>query len=279
MGWRQCIFGLLATAAACGDGSLGSGGTGGGSGTTGVGGTSNAGGTTGEGGVGGIGGTSGNGGGGAGGLPACPTTGPSRDVVEVLLVGSDGVPVAAAVTAAVTVDSIASCTAVTCPYPAMGAARRIVLTGAGQEQWTLYLRNSAMPDAMIEVGDTFDMTVDANVDYALFHTTNQTVVLGHGTDLVVFAASLQRFFTPPLPQLGAFGITLADLGVTCEYTDLCKVQRRAVGVAVGSNSVSLTGGETRTIGWLSFTNGDFTTYGSTACDGKANVTMAGFRMP
>jgi hypothetical protein len=330
---RPIIFVLIATAAACGGGSLDNGGTGGRSatgtggvggiagttgvggiaGTTGVGGTfvvgdagaewSGTGGSTGgaiagsggwiAGSGGAIGGSSGTGTGGVGSLPACGGSGGgSADVVELALVGPDGMAVTSTVSASVRVTAADACSTVTCPsivegsgqsfaVSLSGAATRFVLTAADARTWTLYLRNSAMPGDYLKVNDTFDMTVQAVVNQTFYASLNQTIVLAHGTDLALFASALSGFGIPPLPALDAFGIALTDAGARCEMPPSfgCINRPHAVHVTVGTASADVSGGTT-TIGWLSFTNGGVLERKDTGnCDSKGGTTVAGFRTP
>src|SRR6188768_4394826 len=118
---------VVTTLSACGGGSLE---TSGAAGTVGTG-AGATGGTvtlgiagavgTGGGAVGGTGGTGGT-------PPACSGGGP--EVVELMVMGADGMPVAARVTAAVTVTAIESCADVNCSSPTTTAASRIALAGA-----------------------------------------------------------------------------------------------------------------------------------------------------
>jgi hypothetical protein len=105
-----------------------------------------------------LGGTGGAGTGGAPVLPACTNTG--SDTGGGSIIGPDGMLVAAPVTAAVTVASVAP--------PVANQPGQIVLASADQRQWTLSLFISVMPPDLIRVGDAFDLKVDASVD-ATFH--------------------------------------------------------------------------------------------------------------
>jgi hypothetical protein len=251
---------------------------------TGDGGGGGSGGGTG-GGPGGVGGSAGGAGGGAGIgplPPVCSNSVPS-DTVQVGLAGPNGMPVEAPVTAAVTVTSVESCTASTCPSTTTPAANRIVLTDASQQQWTLYLRNAAMPSNIIEVGGAFDLIVATAVDTTFFKSIDQTVVLARGGDLIVFAASLQRFYSLAVPNLTAFGVDVADEGKICDagkaVSGTCYLWPHAARVSVGGASAVMTGAETQTIGWLSFTTGAFSVLGDTGgCDAKSRTLMAGFRL-
>jgi hypothetical protein len=258
--------------------------------TGGSGGTA-AGGTGGTAGAGGSGGSGGSGGTGGSALPPCATG--STGTASVQLVDAAGVIVAAAVTAPVTVASADICNATTCPTGVPGAALKIALTGAAQS-WTLYLYNTAMPADLIKAGDTYDMTVRTRTDYPFYTSIDQTIVLAHGTDLVAFAAQLTfanlvRPATggeslPEVPDLSAFGVTVADLGTGCARGG-CSPRSYTARVTVGADSVSVPEYTTVNVGWLSFTSGDFKESVDTGvCDNndssrKAHTQMAGFRLP
>jgi hypothetical protein len=289
-------LGLVVTAlSACGSGSLGTSGTagsaGGAAGTAGAGATGGSvivgiagagGATAGAGGA--TAGTGGSVGGTGGTLPACGNnTSGASDVVEAVIMGADGMPVVAPVTAAVSITAIQSCLNLDCPSPATSAATRIALAGADPQQWTLYLRNTAMPPDIIKVGDTFDLTIDAAVDQTLYRTTNQTIVLARDNDVIVFAASLQQFHQPPLPNLLPFGIAVTDAGASCQNPASfgCIDRPHTARIAIGSDaSVLVAGGQTGRIGGLQITDGQFTELADAGnCDRKSSTVMAGFRLP
>jgi hypothetical protein len=233
----------------------------------------------------------GSGGGGTGGLSTCNNFDGQGDVVELAIVGSDGTAIETAVSAAVTVASVDSCAAVSCPSFVSGltttittSAQRITLTAAGPQQWTFYLRDSAMPADFIKVGDTFDMTIDASVDAVFYRTVNQTIVLARGGNLIVFAAGLQRFVSPPVPDLDAFGLHVSDQGATCQEGGTlgggCVLRpHTALIAASGSDaSIVLGSGGTAKIAGLSVTVGQFMElFDGGACDSKSSTVMAGFR--
>jgi hypothetical protein len=298
------VVGLTAAVAACGGGNLGSGGTAGTSGpgdggTGGTAGTSGIAGTTGSGGSGGaIAGTSGGsiaGSGGAGELPGCYAggeAGHAADYVEVAIVGADEMAVVSPMTAAVTVTAIDSCGAVTCPssIPNTGNtaitpnATRIGLRAADATTWTLYLRNTAMPSSLIKVGDSFDMTVQASVDMTFYRSVDQTVVLAHGSNLVMFASIRSSFNGPPPPQLDAFGITVTNEGASCVTSPnappgFCVGLGYAARVTVGADAATFYS-RTRQIGWLTFTIGEFSGPGPNCTgDSKSRALTGGFRTP
>jgi hypothetical protein len=271
-------------------GAAGMAGTGGDAGASG--GTAGTGGTPGTGGTAGTTGTAGTGGAaGIGGAPACIAPG-QGDVVEFAIVGSDGMPIEAPVTATVSVASIDSCAQVSCPTTSIrtasgsisAAASRFTLMAPGPQEWTLYLRDSAMPSDLIKVGDTFDLTIDAGLDPTFYETINQTMVLGRGGDLILFAASLSRFYHLATPALDGFGIQISDAGAfPCSLAAGwagCQTAPHAAYVAVGGDQATLGGGQTSTIAWLSFTNASFTELDDTGgCDSKSGTIMAGFRSP
>ena len=251
------------------------------------------------GGTAGSGGTAGTGGGtiggtGGGAFPNCFEFDFHAGDVELAIVGADAILIDTRVTAAVTVASVDSCGAVTCPsyFPGLSAgpnisviATRIVLTGTGSQQWTLYLHITNMPSDFIKVGDAFDLTVDASVDKGLWGTISQTVVLSHGPELIVFAAFNSNYNGPRSPDLGAFQIDVADGGGVCDTREsgVCGYRLHIARVTVAGvpgGSGTVPPGQTGRIGWLSFTNGEFgQPIGISGCDSPARTLMAGFRLP
>ncbi len=272
-------------------GMAGTGGSGGMAGTGGTAGTSGTGGTAGTTGMGGTAGMAGTGGtAGIGGSPVCIPAG-QGDVVEFLIVGSDAMPVAAPATATVSVTSIDSCAQVTCPTVSTvssgsisAAASRFTLTAPGPQEWTVYLRDSAMPSDLIKVGDTFDLTINAGHDSTFYQQNlDQMMVLSRDGNLVFFAAGLDRSFQLATPNLDAFGIQISDAGaVSCQTGSFgaCLLRPHGAHVAVGGDDTIVTERQTSTIGWLSITNASFTEWDDTGgCDALSATIMAGFRSP
>jgi len=250
--------------------------------TTGTGGA--AGGTE-PGGVGGEVGGKGGGPGGAGGYPTCPAGVPVE--VAGTILAADGQPVAAPVTATVTVTSVDGCTTSSCGCELCTATKanlRFVLADTGAARtWTLLLRIPDMPAEFIKAGDVLDMTVAASADIAHFTTINQTIVLARAGKVVAFTAHLASFFDQPLPQLDSFGIGVSDAGILCQRSnvaDNCIVRPRAARVMIGTDIGTVADGQTRQVGGFSFSIGRFVQFVDTGfCDSKSETVMAGFRLP
>jgi len=312
---RLVSIGLLVAAIGCGGSTLGTpgtagtpgGGTGGVAGATGIGGTTGTGGTGGGvGGTGGgdVGGTGGGGVGGTGGtLPGCGGAAGIGDSVEVAIVGSDGKLTDTTVQAAVTVTSVDGCWLVGCPESFTGsfpsylaphistAAMRIVLTGASAQQWTLFLYSTSMPAAFVQVGDAFNLTVHASLTDYQFGVVQQTVVLAHGSDLVLFAHTSAGISGVVMPDLINFQINVTGGAPYCETATVtvppggaggapgtyCGNRKLAAVVAVAGQSATLRGGETAQVGWLSVTNGVSSDGFGGGCHMISYRAMAGFR--
>jgi hypothetical protein len=193
---------------------------------------------------------------------------------------SDGTLIAASVTEAVRVADIETCPSDTCTGPP--GSYRILLAGVAPTQRDLILTNTAMPSDIIEVGDELDVTIEAAVDQTLYRTVDQTVVLSRDGQAIVFAAKLQRFGSPPLPDLLPFGIAVSDAGASCESTSTaCGQRSHALRVSVATDaSVLLAAGQTGAIGGFSVTNGSLNeSVDSGGCDAKSTTLIAGFRLP
>jgi hypothetical protein len=194
------------------------------------------------------------------------------------------------VRASVTIASIDSCAAVSCPMyfseirsPSVAAsATRIVLRGADPQQWTVYLSLTALPADFIKIGDTFDLIVDAAAPTHAFGDRSQTVVLAHGSDLAVFAAESSGY-PARLPDLSAFQIDVTHGSDVCENPITgpagCGYRASAAVVTVGGNTSTLVGGQTARIDWLSFTNGGIGAAFGGFCDAPSGATVGGFRVP
>jgi len=287
------LFALLASPLACTPGSLqpgdmgqpGSGG-GGGGGNGGGGGVDSpgvAGATT----VGAGGDSVTTGAAGSGGLRACPDY--QYSTMGITIAGSDAALVTTAVVTPVTVISAGNCATARCAWTdptipgamisdtSMGKARFVVAAGA--QQWTIYLSLPEMPANLVQVGDVFDMTLDAWVDQGLYDSVNQTLVLARGGNLVLFASWLAGSNGLPLPSLDAYGIGLSDDGPTCERSIGCMDLPHAVRVANETGSAVAAVEQTVVIGNLSFSNGRTLSYPDTVCDDKAWSQVGGFRLP
>jgi hypothetical protein len=252
-------LGLVVTGlAACGGRSLG---------TSGAGGTTAG---TGEGATGGTGGTR--------SLPACGER--STTAASVAILESDGTLVATSVTEAVSVTAIETCPSDTCTAPA--GSYRMSLAGAAPALRELILTNTAMPSDVVGVGDELDLTIEAAVDQTLYRTVDQTIVLSRDGDAILFAAKLQRFGSPPLPNLLPFGIAVSDAGPNCESTSTaCGQRSHALRVSVATDAALVLGaGHTGTIGGVSITNGGLNEFvDAGGCDTKSTTLFAGFRLP
>jgi hypothetical protein len=286
---RFAVWGLLVAAIGCDSSKLDPSGTAGSSGgdaagTTGIAGSVGGGGSGGS--LGPVGGTGGT-------LPSCSGAAGARDSVELAIAASDGTFLASNVSAAVTVASIDSCASVTCPtsfLEALGgptlstAATRIGLTGPDPQRWTLYLRNTNMPADFIKVGDTYDLTVNAHLPAHSFGSTAQTIVLAHGTDLVLFATEANGYgLSADVPDLSAMGIGITSGGASCETPPSgitgCGYRQFDTAVTVAGESVSVGGGKSGRVAWLSFTNGGGSSAFGGFCDAPSYTAMAGYRVP
>jgi hypothetical protein len=242
---------------------------------------------------GGSGGSIGSVGGTGGTLPVCSGAGGAPDSVELAMVTSNGALLTSDVQAAVTVASIDSCAAVTCPTsfpeglrgPSLStAATRIGLIGPDPQRWTLYLRNTNMPADFIKVGDTYDLTVDAHLPEHTFGSTTQTVVLAHGSDLALFASKTSGYsLYEGAPVLSTFGIGVSPGSASCETpiggVTGCGYRQLDMYATVAGESVSVVGGKSGRVAWLSFTNGGVSSAFGGFCDAPSDVAMAGYRVP
>ena len=86
---------------------------------------------------------------------------------------------------------------------------------------------------------------------------------------------------PPVPNLAAVGIAIADFGADCEEANSpCARRFHSARLTVGNEGARVASGQTVTIGGLSFTNGTFLEYGSASvCDLGSPTAMAAFRLP
>jgi len=262
-------------------GTSGTAGTGGGvTGTAGTGGSAGTGG-----GVAGTGGavTGGSGTGGTG-LPVCtPSSAITTDGVA--LDPSDTIITSAALTAAVTVTAVDSCATVTCQcqgtacsnWKARNGATRVVVSEAGDgRQWTLLLAIPGMQWDRIKVGDAFDLSVSISAFFL-----NRQIVLSRAGKLFLFTSNRAVWFSLSLPDLTAFGITFVDAGGVCsDGAVICPTNQHTARVVRGTESVTVTPGQTVTLGDLSLSTAQLRGGNSSGnCDYPAIADLAGFTSP
>ncbi|HMF43659.1 MAG TPA: hypothetical protein VKQ32_23455 [Polyangia bacterium] len=285
MSARVYLFALLAATLACTPGSLqpgdmgqSGGGGGGGADSPGTAGITTI----------GTGGDAGStGAGGSGGLPACAD--PQYGTMEINIAGPDAALVTTAAAAQVTVISADNCASAMCAWTdpfipgatisdtSMATARFVV--AAGSQQWTIYLNLPGVPGDLVQIGDVFDMTIDASVDQTVYDSVNQTIVLARGGKLVLFASWRGSAMGPPLPSLELYGIGLSDVGPACERSIGCMDLPHAVRVDNETGTAVARVGQTVQVGTLSFTNGRTLSYPDTNCDSKAWAQVGGFTLP
>jgi hypothetical protein len=278
-GMNMRVVGLAAllVVAACGkdNGQTGGGGSGG-SGATGEGGGS--GGTQGAagaggGGAGGSGGGLGGSGGGSGGSAGStsPGCGGAGQAMADISIASGAARVSADVAATVTVTSVER---------GGTTGSKFGLAAADQRSWSLVVNGVDLPVDLIEVGDTYDLTVTVSIDQVLVTSVNQTIVLSRRGAVVVFGASMQRFGTPPLPQFpSATGITVADAGAICvSAPGICVAQPHAARVTIGAYTAVIPRGQSAAVGPFAVTVGQFEEYVGTGgtCDFKSTTRIVGF---
>jgi hypothetical protein len=216
------------------------------------------------------------GGGGSGGqgtpYPAC-----SPDVFgdidqRRMLLGEDGTPIAASLNAAVTVTA------------ADGATIRLA-DAASSRRWTWSPNIPNLPANRINVGDRFDLTVEAIASKSSpAGAPCQTVVLARCGALVAFNSERSTPTCASLPPLDAWGISVTNAGPVCEHpsTDLrCDgFYFFATQVSTGSAATIVAPGQTIAIRGLSFSLREFSGPTDYGCDGaRAIASMAGFGLP
>ena len=175
-----------------------------------------------------------------------------------------------------------------------GAVDTVVFNGPTGEQWTVTLHIPEMPADLLKVGDVFDLDVVAGkfLGPDLFPGNNQTIVLAHGTQLVLFAAVLSGSYQPSgfrpatLPSLSSYGIALGDGGVVCADpvpmvgNPTCLRRGHAVTATIGTTAGVVARGATTRVGPLSLSLSVFDDHvDGGGCDSPAPTRIAGFMLP
>jgi hypothetical protein len=189
-----------------------------------------------------------------------------------MLLGADGLPVGAVLSTAVTVTTI--------------EGAQIGLTEVtGNRRWTWSPDIPDLPANRINIGDRFDLAVDAQAIAASpGGLPCQTVVLSRSGALVAFNSERETPTCSSLPALDAWGIVVANAGPSCEHpsTDLgCDgFYFFAVQVSAGNESTTVAPAHTAALQGLSLSLREFSGPTDYGCDGAAAVaSMAGFRVP
>jgi hypothetical protein len=189
-----------------------------------------------------------------------------------MLLGADGLPVREALTAAVNVTAI--------------DGAQITLTDlAGTRRWTWSPSIPDLPANRINVGNRFDLTVDAqSLPSSPGGLPCQTVVLAVSGTLVAFNSERATPACSSLPALDAWGVAVANAGPICEHpsTDArCDgFYFFATQVSVGNESTTVTPGQTTAFQGLSISLRELSGPTDYGCDGATAVaSMAGFRAP
>ncbi len=216
------------------------------------------------------------GGGGSGGqdapYPACDPDVRGEVNQRRMLLGEDGLPIGESLTAAVTVSAI-------------DGANVTLADATGGRRWTWSPNIPNLPANRINVGDRFDLTVDAHaVQSPPGGPTCQTVVLARCGTLVAFNSERATPTCASLPPLDAWGISVTNAGPVCEHpsTDIrCDgFYFFATQVSIGNTSTVVAPGQTIARQGLSFSLREFSGPTDYACDGaRAIASMAGFRLP
>jgi len=215
------------------------------------------------------------------GLPVCGYPGVSVDGSIRDVAG----PLKASVKASVTV---------TASSRQSGDVDTVVLNGPAGEQWTVTLHIPEIPADLVRVGDVFDLDVVAGKSLGPdpFAGNNQTIVLAHGPQFVLFTALLSGSYQPSgyrpatLPSLSSYGIALADGGATCADPvpivgyPTCPRRGHSVTATVGTTSAVVARGATSRVGPLSLSLSVFDDHvDAGACDSPAPTRIAGFMLP
>jgi hypothetical protein len=112
-----------------------------------------------------------------------------------------------------------------------------------------------LPDDLVQVGDELDLSVQVTPSSPPMFT-DQSVVLGHGTDLVLFSTA--TWYVTSVPKLDAYGITVAYGDPTCSFNlfGSCLGTEPSVLVSRGTDTTAVGAGVTAQAGDLSVSVGE-----------------------
>jgi hypothetical protein len=213
---------------------------------------------------------------------------PARvDMVEGCVLAADGELVKTPLFATMTVSAIEEIPSGACrisrfdqaesiPAPAVGPTRRLTLQGADGTQVKVVIRAPGLPDDLIQVGQGFDLSLQAWEDIAAFYSTfSQSILLTRGGE-PVFVASTLNLYGVKRPDLSAAAIELADDGAQCgEVSSYCVPQDRRLRVLYGGQDVTLVPGDIARLGRLTFAVESYRAMVG-SCDVKGSTQVAGF---
>ena len=214
------------------------------------------------------------------------------DIVEACVLSSDGALVATPLVGAMTISAIEDIPAGACritgfdspiPSPPSGTERatRLTLDAGDGTRRNVVIRAVGLPPALLRVGETIDLSLQAWEDVAAFsRTLNQTFVLARG-DQPVFVAATLTLYRLPMPNLTAAGIQLDDDGIVCRgtFSMSCTPEDHRLRASYGGESATLLPGETAQLGSLTLMLESFRARVGPACDAKGSTQMAGFWSP
>src|SRR5262249_23507274 len=160
---------------------------------------------------------------------------------DVAVAGPDSVLLSSPVRAQVTVTAVDNCATTTVPCQWTDHVDSSMLIGqsplawrtivtAGSQSWTIYLRLPGFSAALVQPGDSFDMTVDASI----YQAPNQPAVLARSGNLFPFPSSRDG---PPgrlPPSLDNYGVVLTDAGPICQRPISCMEIPHAIGATIGT---------------------------------------------
>jgi len=155
----------------------------------------------------------------------------------------------------------------------------------GGRRWTWSPDIPDLPPRQLNIGDRFDLTVDAHAPPSSpADVTCQTVVLARSGTLVAFNSERQTPACSSLPALDAWGLSIVNAGPVCEHPSTAVrcdgFYFFGVQVSSGGESTSVASGQTVSIDGLSLALREFSGPTDYGCDGAvATASLAGFRVP
>ncbi|HXU03954.1 MAG TPA: hypothetical protein VN903_23490 [Polyangia bacterium] len=231
----------------------------------------------GAGGAGGAAGTGGGSGGQGGALssyPACTGGGPCTAAGGLILDASERA-VMTSLTATVMVSAVDRG-----PTSNNNRIKVTLADTASTQTWVWSPAIPNLPANRLNVGDRFDLNVDASACPFPGTGACQTVVLSRAGALIAFTVDLQSANMPVPTALAPWGISVGDAGAVCGFASAsCAQIQHNARVTVGSETTQLAPYQTATVQGVSISVADFNAVTRIACDLPATTRFAGFRLP
>lgn len=201
---------------------------------------------------------------------------PGVTAVACVVDASEGLVTGSVTATSVVVTSIEETTTESCGAPAPVRAMRVGLQVADGTALSAVVAVSGLPPDLVAPGEALEFSLDVAQNRGFFVNFDQTFVLAHGTDVVLFAAQRRTLQGLPLPLLAHYGVVLEDTNTTCLAPENACGPNHLLQVTADDATLTVTPGTAAALGDL-IVSVDAASENAWCCDGKDTLRVAGFR--